>query len=177
MISVEMPTRQQLDELVGGDQRLLRSIDSLFQYVAFYRNRQIIYVKNTSGSQINKATPVMFTGIDNSGNTPSFLMTFSSADASSGPRSKFIGISLDDTINGQFGYVVNFGEISGIDTTGPGSESWSDGDILYINSTTPGQLTNVAPGSGFVWPVARVLKANATTGAMFVNNTLSEGDA
>jgi len=176
MISVEIPTRQQLDQLVSGDQRLLRAIDSLFQYVEFYRNRQIIYAKNTSGGQINKAQPVMFTGIDNSGTTPSFLMTFSSANASTGPRSKFIGISLENTINGQFGYIVNFGEISGIDTTGPDPETWSDGDILYINSTTPGALTNVVPATGFVLPIARVLKANATTGAIFVNNTLSEGD-
>ncbi len=176
MITVELPTRQQLDELVGGDQRLLRAIDDLFQFVSFYRNRQIIYAKNTSGDQINKAVPVMYTGIDNAGATSSSLMTFAPADSSSGPRSKFIGISLENTISGQFGYVVNFGEITGIDTTGPDPETWADGDILYINSTTPGVLTNIRPTSGFVLPIARVLRANATTGVIFVNNNLSEGD-
>lgn len=176
MIEIEIPTRQQLDELVRGDQRLLRSLDSLFQYVDFFRNRQIIYAKNTSGAQVNKATPVMYTGVDNSGSTPSFLMEFSPADASTGPRSKFIGISLENTISGQFGYIVNFGEISGLDTTGPGAETWSDGDVLYINSSTPGQLTNVMPTSGFVLPIARVLRASATTGVIFANNTLAEED-
>ena len=176
MINIEIPTRQQLDELVGGDQRLLRSFDSLFQYVGFFRNRQIIYAKNASGAQVNKATAVMYTGIDDAGNTPSFLMEFAAADASTGPRSKFIGISLDNTINGQFGYVVNFGEISGLDTTGPSTETWANGDVLYINSGTPGQLSNVVPSTGFVLPIARVLRANATSGVIFVNNTLAEGN-
>lgn len=176
MIDIEIPTRQQLDDLINGDQRLLRSIDSLFQYVGFFRNRQMFYAKNTSGLQVNKATAVMFTGVDDVGDTPTFLMEFAPADASTGPRSKFMGISLNDTINGQFGYVVNFGEISGLDTTGPGSESWADGDVLYIDTATPGQLSNVAPSSGFVLPIARVLRANASNGVIFVNNTFSEGN-
>ena len=175
MISLEIPTRQQLDDLVNGDQRLLRAFDSLFQYTGFFSNRQLIYGKNTSGAQINKAVPVMYTGIDNAGSTPSFLMTFSKADASAGPRSKFLGLSLENTIDGQFGYIVNFGEISEINTIGPSGEAWSDGDILYINSSTPGALTNVVPTTGFALPIARALKVNATTGTIFVNNNWGEG--
>ena len=177
MIDLEIPTRQQLDDLVKGDQRLLRSLDSIFQYVDFYRNRQIIYAKNTSGGQINRASAVMYTGIDNTGSTPSFRMTMSPANASSGPRSKFLGISLDNTTDGQFGYVVSFGEITGLDTSGPNNEVWADGDILYANTTMPGFLSNSVPSIGFVLPMARVLKANATTGTIFVNGNLSEGDS
>ena len=176
MITFEIPTRQQLDQLVKGDERLLRSIASLFEYINFYRNRQIINAKNTSGSRVNKATAVMYTGIDNAGDTPSFRMTFAPADAGSGPRSKFLGISLENTINNQFSNIVNFGEITNIDTSGGSLEAWADGDILYINSSSPGVLTNSEPTAGFIVPIARVLRANATSGSIFVNNSWGEGD-
>lgn len=177
MAFIESPTRQQLDILCRGDQRLLRSISSLFDFAQATQRQQLITAKNASGAQINKAVPVMYDGIDNVGSAASYRMTFTKANASSGARSNYLGILQESTIDGQFGVIVNFGEISGIDTSGPGSETWLDGDVLYLNTTTSGVLTNLRPSNGFILPVARVLRADATAGSIFVNNNFAEGDS
>ena len=177
MVILELPTRQQLDDLCRGDQRLLRAFSSLFDYVDSLANRQLINAKNTSGAQINKGAPVMYAGIDNTGQTATYSITFAAADASAGPRSKFLGILQESTIDNQFGVIVNFGEITGMDTTGPTGETWADGDILYLNTVTAGMLTNIRPSSGFILPIARVLRASETAGSIFVDNNFTQGDS
>ena len=177
MAFLEPPTRQQLDILCGGDQRLLRSFSSLFEFVQATERQQLVTAKNASGGQINKATPVMYDGIDNVGSEASYRMTFTKADASSGARSNYLGILRESTIDGQFGVIVNFGEITGIDTSGPDSETWNDGDVLYLNTGTTGTLTNIRPNNGFILPTARVLRASTTSGSILVDNNFAEGDS
>ena len=54
---------------------------------------------------------------------------------------------VTETINSnQEGFITNFGEVKGINTTGSiQGETWVDGDVVYLSAVTPGQLTNIRP--------------------------------
>ena len=64
----------------------------------------------------------------------------------------------------------------GLDTTGPGAETWSAGDIIYASPTTAGAFTNVRPTApNVVIPVAAVLSVDATDGDIMVRPTIPMG--
>jgi len=66
--------------------------------------------------------------------------------------------------------------VRGLDTTGPGAETWSVGDILYVSPTTAGLLTNVRPTApNSVIVVAAVLSVDATDGVIMVRPTIPIG--
>lgn len=57
-----------------------------------------------------------------------------------------IGIVSENINNNQTGKIIVIGEITGLNTTGSlQGESWNDGDVLYLSSSTPGNLTKVQP--------------------------------
>ena len=82
-----------------------------------------------------------------------------------------LGIATEDIINGDDGFVTEFGLVRGIDATGtPYGETWNDGDLLYFDPSTAGSWTNVKPTSPSISiPVAIVLYATSgTSGSIFV---------
>ena len=57
-----------------------------------------------------------------------------------------IGIVYENINNNQEGKIVTIGELTGLNTTGNlQSETWSDGDVLYLSPFTEGQITNIKP--------------------------------
>jgi len=82
----------------------------------------------------------------------------------------FVGVAKSNLTNGQFGYVVWFGKLDGIKTTG-----WAAGDVLYFDNVT-GQFTNVKPSSNEVTIIiAAVIKqstGNAFNGAILIRPQL-----
>jgi hypothetical protein len=57
-----------------------------------------------------------------------------------------IGVVSENISKNQTGKIIVIGEITGLNTTGSlQGESWNDGDVLYVSSTTPGALTKVQP--------------------------------
>lgn len=79
-----------------------------------------------------------------------------------------LGIATEDIANTEWGYVTTFGLVRDIDTTG-GGEAWVNGEVLYLDTGTPGGLTKIAP----VAPdpkviVATVVYANAS-GSLLVH--------
>ena len=57
-----------------------------------------------------------------------------------------IGVVSENINNNQSGRIIVIGEITGLNTTGSlQGETWNDGDVLYVSSTTPGALTKVQP--------------------------------
>jgi hypothetical protein len=57
-----------------------------------------------------------------------------------------IGVVSENINNNQSGKIIVIGEITGLNTTGSlQGETWNDGDVLYVSSTTPGNLTKVQP--------------------------------
>jgi hypothetical protein len=74
------------------------------------------------------------------------------------------------------GPVTLYGKVRGLDTTGPGAETWSVGDILYASPTTAGLLTNIRPTApNVVISVAAVLSVSATVGEIMVRPLIPMG--
>jgi hypothetical protein len=118
-------------DLEGNNINLKVGLDNLY------------YIKNQSGSTINKGTVVRAAGtLGSSGRILGDLMI---ADNTI-PHYFTLGIAGENILNGDDGYVYEFGLLKGINTTGtPYGETWADGDILYISPTTAGGLTKVEP--------------------------------
>lgn len=123
------------------------------------------HVRNNSGSLIPDGTAVMATGsLGASGRITIGLM-----DGSSIANAKlFLGVTTEDIANGTDGKVTAFGKVRGIKTD---YATWADGDVLWIDNASPGDLTNVQPTSGSRLPIAFIVHAHATNGTIAVRAT------
>lgn len=129
----------------------------------------VYYVKNQTGSTINDGQVVQFSG--SLGNSGRLLIALARADTTS--EAKYImGVATEEIANGADGFVTAFGKIRGIDTDGSVcSETWNDGDILYLSATTAGCLTVTPPSEPSLRiPIAAVVHA-ADNGTLFVRPT------
>lgn len=90
---------------------------------------------NKTGSTISDGSVVYISGAQ--GNRPTMSLALSnSGDA----IHRTIGVTTASVANNAEGYVTVLGIVRGINTTG-----FTEGDILYVSTTTPGALTNVEP--------------------------------
>lgn len=126
--------------------------------------------RNQTGSTIPNGTVVMFAGAI--GNSGRLLMEPAIASAIV-PPVYVMGVTTHDALNGSNGYVTEFGLVRQIDTRG-GAENWQDGDILYVDGTTPGKLTNVEPVSPTPSIIVAAVTNAATNGNIFVRPTFGE---
>jgi hypothetical protein len=81
-----------------------------------------------------------------------------------------IGLVTETINNNQEGFITTGGLIRNVNTTGSlQSETWADGDILYLSPTVAGQLTKVKPTApNHLIIVGYVVSAHATQGSIFV---------
>lgn len=80
-----------------------------------------------------------------------------------------IGINAENIDNNQEGFIITFGEITGINTTGSlFGETWANGDVLYVSPTTAGYITNVKPLGNHIVVLGYVEYAHAINGKIFV---------
>lgn len=113
-------------------------------------------VKNQSGATLYAGTVVMAVGT--LGSSGRILIDAMDAGAT-GDAHLIVGILQEDVANGDDSVALSLGKIKGIDLTAlkPASETWADGDILYCDQSSLGDLTNVRPSSGIILPVAFIL--------------------
>jgi hypothetical protein len=80
-----------------------------------------------------------------------------------------IGVVSENISNNQTGKIIVIGEITGLNTTGSlQGESWNDGDVLYLSSTTPGNLTKVQPiAPNHLVVIGYVVYAHANQGKIY----------
>jgi hypothetical protein len=116
-----------------------------------------IHVKNTSGGQLVKGTPVRVTGAVGDTTT----LEVAAADAATAGTMPAIGILGDTLANNASGHAVVGGELTGL-----GTGSYSIGQALYVASG--GGLTGTKPASGTVQQVAIVGRVHASTGSVTV---------
>ena len=116
-----------------------------------------IHVKNTSGGQLVKGTPVRVTGAVGDTTT----LEVAAADAASAGTMPAIGILSDTLANNDSGHAVVGGELTGLATG-----SYSIGQALYV--AAGGGLTGTKPTSGTVQQVAIVGRVHASTGSATV---------
>jgi hypothetical protein len=124
------------------------------------------YVKNQSGATIENGRVVRAAGT--LGASGRILGKYMIANGTI-PAKYTLGVATEDIINGDDGYVTEFGLVRGIDTTGtPYGETWSEGDVLWVSPTFEGGLTNVEPNfPNLKIEMAIVIRANAN-GSIFV---------
>ena len=141
--------------------------DGVVQQVGY---ETYMYVKNDTGSTIDNGTVVGFAGASGQ-----ILISPYIANASANEL-YFVGVTTKDMPDQDVGPVTVYGNVRGLDTTGPGAETWSLGDILYASPTTAGALTNVRPTApNVVIPVAAVTVVDATDGEIMVRPTTPMG--
>ena len=144
-----------------GTTAITVSLDQATLTVAAATNAETLrtYVKNSSGSTISKGQAVYITGADGT----NALIGLSTASTEAG-SSKTLGIAANTMTNNEFGYVIENGQLSGIDTsaTTAGASVWL-GD-------TPGSLVFGAPPAKPSHSVylGVVTKANPSTGEILV---------
>ena len=81
-----------------------------------------------------------------------------------------IGLVTETIANNQEGFVTTSGLVRGINTTGSlQSETWADGDILYLSGTTAGRITNVKPVAPIhLITIGYVVHSHITQGTIYV---------
>ena len=82
-----------------------------------------------------------------------------------------LGIVTETIAANQEGFIITVGQLEGINTTGSlQSETWSDGDVLYLSPTTAGKITNIKPNgsTGHIVVLGYVEHAHITQGKIYV---------
>jgi hypothetical protein len=81
-----------------------------------------------------------------------------------------IGLVTETIANNQEGFITTSGLIRGINTTGSlQSETWADGDILYLSGTTAGNITNVKPTAPIhLIVIGYVVYSHGVNGSIYV---------
>jgi nitrogen fixation protein len=82
-----------------------------------------------------------------------------------------LGIVTETIAANQEGFIITVGQLEGINTTGSlQSETWSDGDVLYLSPTTAGRITNIKPNgsTGHIVIIGYVEYAHANNGKIYV---------
>ena len=111
-----------------------------------------------------KGDPVYITGF----NTGQNRNIVAKADAGNSVKMPVVGISDGAYANNGIGTMTAFGSFADIDTTGPGAENWSVGDVVYA-ADAGGGLTNIRPAStSLIQNVAIVSRVNANNGELEV---------
>ena len=82
-----------------------------------------------------------------------------------------LGIVTETIATNQEGFIMTVGQLEGINTTGSlQSETWTDGDVLYLSPTTAGAITNIKPtgATGHIVILGYVEYAHANNGKIYV---------
>jgi hypothetical protein len=129
-------------------------------------------IKNQTGSTIPNGCVVRAVGaVGNSGHiTVAPMIGDGSIEAYYN-----VGITTHEILNGDNGYSTHFGLVRGLNTSGSAvSETWNDGDVLWIHPTIAGALTKTEPTAPAVkLPLAMVVSAHHANGSIFVRASAS----
>jgi hypothetical protein len=128
---------------------------------------QLIRIVNKTGASLLEANYQCVKISGAQGQRPKVALAQANNDANSADT---IGLVTETIPDNQEGFVTTSGIVRNIDTTGSlQSESWNDGDVLYLSGTTAGRLTNVKPQAPtHTVIVGFVIHAHATQGKIFV---------
>ena len=130
-----------------------------------------ISVKNTSGAQILKGTPVYVTGeTGNSGK-----IEVAPADASDSAKMPALGLLESTLSNNGEGFCVQGGLLEGLATATIDGTATTANDNVYVKPG--GGLTMTKPtGTGLIQNIAKVARAHASNGTLVVSSILRTND-
>lgn len=120
-----------------------------------------VYVKNETGSTLNKGQVVYILGADNSANFPRVGLADADTEATS---SKTLGVLKQTLTTGSFGYVITDGLLEGIDTS-----TATAGQSIWLSSTPGGLVYGNPPAkpANSVY-IGVVIRSNSVNGKIFV---------
>jgi hypothetical protein len=158
----------------GGDAGQILAKQSNNNYDTYWVDPQVPVVASTefllqtayngSGTTINKGEVVYIAGAEGS------TILVGKAIANSIHDSEVIGVALEDILNSGYGSIVIHGIIDGINT-----DSFSEGDRLYLSSTNYGQITNIEPSApNHSVLIGHCVKKDAIDGAIYVDVNTGE---
>jgi len=125
--------------------------------------KEIWFVKNQTGSSIAAGSVVYAAGT--LGASGQLLIAKMIANGTINAK-YYLGITQSTIANGADGYVVRVGKIKGLNTT-----AWNDGDVLYVDETTAGALSDTEPTApNLKLPTAFVVHS-AANGTIAVRQT------
>ena len=125
-----------------------------------------VHVKNQTGAQINKGEVVYASGTI--GASGRILVTKMIADGTVAAK-RVLGVAAENIADGADGKVIKFGKLRQINTS-----TFSNGDILWVSTTTAGAFQNTEPvqANGEIsLPIAYVVYSSASVGEIFVRVT------
>ena len=117
--------------------------------------------RNTSGAPIAAAKAIYFTG--STGNKPNFSMAKADAEATM----PAVGVTTAVVNNNNYGEIMILGRLLNVKTDYAG---WLEGDQLYVDAATAGELTNVRPvHPNFAQWIGTIEVVHAVNGIILVN--------
>lgn len=136
---------------------------------------QVVRVVNKTGATLNEADfrAVRVRSVAEGGAQGQRLAVKLAQADSDADSATTIGLVTENILNNQEGFITTSGNISKVDTTGAksygGTETWVDGDVLYLSPTHPGYLTKVKPQApDHTVIIGWVVYAHAVNGKIFV---------
>jgi hypothetical protein len=120
----------------------------------------VVKARNTSGSTISKGSVVKVVGV-----AGGFVgINLAQADSVANSETAF-GIVAEDIADSSNGFVAVNGIIHGVNTN-----AFTEGDILYLSTTTPGAITNVKPASpNYIVIIGYCAKKSAVDGHILLH--------
>jgi len=135
----------------------------------------VVRVVNKTGATLNEADfrAVRIRSVSEGGAQGQRLAVLLAQGNSDHNSATTIGLVTESISNNQEGFITTSGEVKEIDTTGAksygGTETWVDGDMLYLSPTYAGYLTNVKPvAPQHLVVIGYVVYAHAVHGKIFV---------
>ena len=128
--------------------------------------REWVRCHNSTASTIAKGTPVYITGVHIPGDpVHGHHPTIAPGDASDYNKSQIIGITGEEILAGDHGYVVVRGYVEEIDTSGLVA-----GERAHLGFTTPGTIVASAPEyPNYPTDLGMCLTSNSTVGTFYVD--------
>ena len=134
---------------------LKTAVDFIIESYANYAEQVMVEVKNTSGSPINKGTPVYITGTVGATN----VLTIAPADASNSAKMPATGLLYSTLANNAFGHVIVSGLLTNITTDPIDGVTPTTNQTIYVKAG--GGLTLTKPtGTNLIQNVGKVGKVN-----------------
>jgi hypothetical protein len=131
---------------------------------------QYYYIKNQTGGTLLNGRVIRAAGT--LGSSGRILGDYMIADGTI-PARFTMGVATEDILDGNDGYVTEFGLVRGINATGaPYGETWINGDVLYVSPTISGGLTKVEPQAPELKIVVALVINNTDNGSIFVRPSI-----
>ena len=146
---------------------------SLDNNVDLHLGQEMYFYAKAYQDNITVGDPVMFAGVEGS----HFRIQTATTTALNANPEYFIGIAAETMAAGEFGYVIEFGHLEGVNLP---EADFSEGDILWFDSTNGGFTTTKPLRGQAQIRVAAVVATNQNvnqtyTGEIFVRPSILEG--